>query len=75
MHLESREVIVSKDTRKPNSAWVVEQARTFIEQTRIREPRPTHLIHDRDTKFSNDFKSTLKDAGIECKSFLFARPI
>ena len=48
--------------------------RTFIEQKRIREHRPTHSIHVRDTKFSNDFKSTLKDAEVEYKKLLIRPP-
>jgi putative transposase len=74
MHLESREVVVSKSTRKPNSAWVVEQAQSFVRQTDHREHRPTILIHDRDTKFSDDFRSTLKDAGVECKKLPVRSP-
>ena len=74
MHLESREVIISKCTRNPNSAWVVEQAQSFVGQTDHREHRPTILIHDRDTKFSGDFRSTLKDAGVECKKLPIRSP-
>ena len=74
MHLESREVIVSKCTRNPNSAWVVEQARAFIKQTENRQHQPTHLIHDRDKKFSADFRTTLKDAGIQCKKLPVRSP-
>ena len=74
MHLESREVIVSKSTRKPNNAWVLEQAETFVTLTEHREHRPTILIHDRDTKFSGDFRSTLKDAGVVCKKLPVRSP-
>ena len=45
----------------------VEQAQAFIKQTEDRHYRPAILIHDRDTKFSVDFKSTMKDSGIESK--------
>ncbi len=74
MHLESREVIISKCTRNPNSAWVLEQTQSFVGQTDHREHRPTILIHDRDTKFSGDFRSTLKDAGVECKKLPVRSP-
>ncbi|MCA9106296.1 MAG: hypothetical protein KDA83_12765, partial [Planctomycetales bacterium] len=43
MHLETREIICTKSTRNPNSKWVTEQAREFVEQTKTREHRPTHL--------------------------------
>ena len=74
MHLESREVIVSKSTRKPNNAWVLEQAETFVTLMEHREHRPTILIHDRDTKFSGDFRATLKDAGVVCKKLPVRSP-
>ena len=74
MHLESRQVIVSPSTRKPNSAWVIEQTQAFVEQTEKREHRPTILIHDRDAKFSADFRTTLKDAGIQCKKLPVRSP-
>ncbi len=67
--------MVSKSTRRPNSAWVLEQAQSFVRQTDHREHRPTILIHDRETKFSSDFRSTLKDAGVECMKFRSADPI
>ena len=67
MHLETREIICTKSTKNPNSQWVTEQAREFAEQTKTREHRPTHLVHDRDTKFSAEFKAALKEEGIECK--------
>ena len=74
IHLESREVIVTNCTRKPSSTWVVEQTQTFIEQTKNRQHQPTHLIHDRDAKFSADFRTTLKDAGIQCKKLPVRSP-
>ncbi len=74
MHLESRQVIVSPSTRKPNSAWVIDQTQAFVEQTEKREHRPTILIHDRDTKFSADFKSPLKSRGVKCKKFPVRSP-
>jgi putative transposase len=74
MHLESREVIITQCTRQPNSAWVTERAREFIEQTESREHRPAQLIHDRDTKFSAEFRATLKEAGVECKKLPVRSP-
>lgn len=74
MHPESREVITSPSTANPNSAWVVQQTEAFIRQTESREHPATHLIHDRDTKFSADFCHTLQDAGIQPKKLPIRSP-
>lgn len=74
MHLESREVIVSKSTANPISEWVVEQTAEFLRKTETREHPPTHLIHDRDTKFSAEFRMTLKHAGIQSKKLPIRSP-
>lgn len=67
MHLETREVFVSPSTRNPDSAWVTKQGKAFVNHVADREQKPTHLIHDRDTKFSAEFKLFLKDKGIKPK--------
>ena len=74
MHLKTREIICTKSTRNPNSQWVTEQARAFVEQTGSREHRPTHLVHDRDTKFSAELQAALKEEGIECKKLPVRSP-
>lgn len=51
IHLESRRVIVTGMTTNPDAAWVLQQARTFIEITDPGPDRATHLLHDFDTKF------------------------
>ncbi|WP_145451138.1 hypothetical protein [Gimesia panareensis] len=52
MHLETREVFVTPSTRSPDSAWVTNQAKAFVNYATDRDEKPTCLIHDRDTKFS-----------------------
>ncbi len=74
MHLETREIICTKSTKNPNSQWVTEQAKEFAEPTKTREHRPTHLVHDRDTKFSAEFKAALKEECIECKKLPVRSP-
>ena len=71
MHLETRELICTKSTKNPNSQWVTEQAKEFVES---RKHRPTHLVHDRDTKFSAEFKDAMKAAGIQCKKLPVRSP-
>jgi putative transposase len=67
MHLETREVFLSPSIRYPDSAWVCEQAQAFVDHVADRELKPAYLIHDRDTKFSSDFRRKLKESGIQAK--------
>jgi putative transposase len=62
--LETREAIVSPSTEHPNSAWVVVQTERFLEDTGSREQRPEIVIHDMDTKFTQQFKDTLASRGV-----------
>ena len=59
--LSSREVIVSSSTEHPNSAWVVEQTKVFLDQTINREQKPSIVMHDRDTKFTKEFTAALRE--------------
>jgi putative transposase len=72
--MESREVIVSSSTRRPNSRWVVQQTEAFIEQTAGRAERPSIVMHDRDTKFTKEFVATLKASGIRTNALPVASP-
>ena len=74
MHLEAREFIFTASRRNPKSQWVTEQAREFVEETKTREHRPTHLVHDRDTKFSAGFKAAIKEEGVESKKLPVRSP-
>ena len=62
--LESREAIVSTSTEHPNSAWVVRQTESFLDQTRRRDERPSIVMHDCDTKFTKEFVAKLKEHGV-----------
>jgi putative transposase len=62
---KTREIIVSESITHPNSAWVCKQAEMFLDQTANREAKPTILLHDRDTKFSKEFSTTLKDRDVK----------
>ena len=72
--LSSREVIVSSSTKHPNSAWVVEQTKEFLDQTIHREHKPSIVMHDRDTKFTKDFTATLKAKGVRTNVLPIASP-
>lgn len=72
--LETREAIVSKSTQHPNSAWVVRQAKEFLERTKDREKKPDILMHDRDTKFSRAFTAACKEGGLRTNPLPVASP-
>ena len=72
--LETREAIVSPSTEHPNSAWVVEQTELFVEETATREIKPEIVIHDMDTKFTQDFKDTLTSRGVRTNKLPKASP-
>ena len=62
--LETREAIDSPSTEHPNSAWVVEQTELFLEETATWELKPEIVMHDMDTKFTQEFKDTLTSRGV-----------
>ncbi len=72
--LSSREVIVSSSTEHPNSAWVVEQTKEFLDQTMNREQKPSIVMHDRDTKFTKEFTATLKAKSVRTNALPVASP-
>jgi putative transposase len=67
IHLHSRRVHVAGITRSPDGAWMAQMARNmsmvFAEEPA--EFRPTHIIRDRDTKFTAQFCAILETDGIE----------
>lgn len=72
--LSTREVIVSSSTEHPNSAWVVEQTKKFLDQTINRTTKPSIVMHDRDTKFTKEFRETLKLKDVRTNALPVASP-
>ena len=72
--MESREMIVSSSTEHPNSAWVVDQANAFMDETAGRDEKPTIVMHDRDSKFTKEFVAALKSRGIRNNALPKASP-
>ncbi len=62
IHLGTRRVIVTGMSAHPDSAWVAQQARNF---NVLADVKPTHLIHDLDTKFTQQFDEILGGDGAE----------
>lgn len=63
IHVGSRKVWVSPATYHPNEAWVLQQARNLLMWLEEAGLEATHLIHDRDTKFTRSFDGLLDSAG------------
>ena len=64
LHVDSRRLIVSPATQHPDTSWVTEQAKAFHAQLPTSEQQKFQLIHDRDAKFSSEFRETLNESGV-----------
>lgn len=60
IHVQTRRVILSPATFKPDAAWVSEQAETFVEQARADGLPVARLMRDRDGAFSQAFDEALR---------------
>ena len=67
IHLESRRVHLAGMTPNPDGQWMAQIARnmSMIFAEEPAESRPTHIIRDRDSKFTAQFCSILETDGIE----------
>ena len=65
IHLESRRVEVAGITPHPNEAWMQQVARNVTVDERGCFDECRYLIHDRDTKYCDSLRQTIKSGGIE----------
>jgi putative transposase len=67
IHVHSRRVHLAGMTPHPNGDWMAQVARNMsgVFADEPEESRPTHIIRDRDTKFTAQFCSILESDGIE----------
>jgi putative transposase len=72
--MTTRELIVSESTVHPNSAWVAEQTDAFLYQTSCRDEKPAIVMHDLDTKFTQEFVDKLKSKGVQHNALPKASP-
>jgi putative transposase len=72
--LTTREVIVTESTLNPNSTWVCEKTKDFIQQTKRRSKRPEVLMFDRDVKFTKSFVKTLRQNDIKPNALPITAP-
>ena len=65
IQLETRRVELAGITRHPTEEWMQQVARNLTDPDggALREQR--YVLHDRDTKFCDRFRSTLRAAGVE----------
>lgn len=63
INIETREAVATSATASPNSCWVAQQARNFVFDVETAGMRVTHLIHDWDTKFTDQFDAILESEG------------
>ena len=67
IHLHTRRVHIAGMTPNPDGAWMAQMARnmSMVFAEAPAEFRPTHIIRDRDTKFTAQFCSILETDGLE----------
>ena len=65
IHLDTREIFVTNSTLHPDAAWVEQQARNFLLHADDLVDKPTHLIRDRDTKFTAKFDEIMKSESVK----------
>ena len=65
LSIGSRRIEYFALTSKPDTAWMLQQARNLLMGLDDREQRVRFLIHDRDAKFPRAFDALLESDGIE----------
>lgn len=68
--LNTRVVTIAGITRHPNELWMAQIARNLTMDDEPLFAGKRYLIHDGDTKFCEQYKRILREAGIKCKKTL-----
>jgi putative transposase len=74
IHLETRKVFVSPATFEPHEEWVCQQARNvkmWLEDAGIQQ---RFILHDNDTKFSDEFDEIFREENMEVVKTPFEAP-
>lgn len=74
IHIGSRRIWVSRATAHPNAKWVAQQARNMSVVFEEEGVSPTHLIHDRDTKFTKQFDGIFESDRLEVIKLSYRSP-
>ena len=64
IHIGSRRLWLSSSTRKPDAAWVTEQAERFQQHAKLAELPLTILMRDNDVKYPPTFDEVFRIAGV-----------
>lgn len=64
LHVNSRRVICSPATPKPDDRWVAAQAQSMLEQARESSLPVRYLVRDQDFKYSKGFDEAFAEAGV-----------
>ncbi len=65
IHIGTRRVFIFGMTVNPDNVWMKQQAKNFAMTFADTPLAPSHLIRDRDTKFTADFDQILSDDDVE----------
>ncbi|MEM6332266.1 MAG: integrase core domain-containing protein [Planctomycetota bacterium] len=74
IHVGTRRAWVSPATFHPDENWVKQQARNWVMWLEDQGLVATHLIHDRDSKFTLGFDRLLHSAGVQAIKTPFMAP-
>ncbi|MEM6332291.1 MAG: integrase core domain-containing protein [Planctomycetota bacterium] len=74
IHVGTRRAWVSPAAFHPNEDWVKQQARNWMMWLEDESLAATHLIHDRDCKFSRGFDGLLLSTGVRAVKTPFMAP-
>jgi putative transposase len=66
LHVETRRVSLAGITRHPTEEWMTQMGRNAIDATSGYLRQHRYVIHDRDTKFCQEFRETLAAGGVKC---------
>ena len=64
IHIGSRRLWLSPSTRKPDAAWVTQQAERFLDHAKVAELPLTILLRDNDVKYPPAFDEVFRQAGV-----------
>ena len=65
IHVGSRRLWLSTSTRKPDAAWVTQQAERFHQHAKLADLPLTILLRDNDVKYPPSFDEVFRSANIE----------
>jgi putative transposase len=74
INVATRRVWISTATRNPTEAWVVEQAKSFIDHAEANELKLEMVTRDNDQIYKKGFDAVMEGAGIRAKRLALRSP-